>query len=338
MSRKSVRGVQLGRKVDQRIITAVESLENRILLSGGSWFQAMGPASLTLRVTGKDLQLVDTDDPSQVRASTPLGEIFAGVRIDSNGFNVRLKVDASVPKVPGGILFTGAEGKSTLVGPGVDTDWHISGPESGDLGGADYLQFTGVTNLLGATDNKDTFYVSGNGSVGGMIDGGTGGFDSMVLEDSGSSAARFSASGPHSGTVALGNRIVRYDGLEPVTLVGAQVDVVVSGSASDDQMLLEDIGGGMLRVSSGSATPTFESVTFQVPSHSLTIDGLGGLDQINVVNAVNLGSADLVAKAESISVPAGASLTGSGQVSLQALAQNSFSGVIAPRQSILMPR
>jgi len=86
----------------------------------------------------------------------------------------------------------------------------------------------------------------------------------------------------------------------------------------------------VLRVRSGTATPTFESVSFQVPSHSLTIDGLGGVDQINVVNSVNLGSANFLAQAESISVPVGAAITGSGQVSLQALAQNVFSGATSP--------
>ena len=105
--------------------------------------------------------------------------------------------------------------------------------------------------------------------------------------------------------------------MAPVTLNGPQTDVVVTGSSGDDLMNVQDLGGGMMEVSSGGVIPTFESVTFQTPSHSLSVDGGGGFDQISVTNALNLGRADFTATAEQITVPATASIT-AGNVTLSA--------------------
>src|SRR5262249_2550525 len=62
-----------------------------------------------------------------------------------------------------------------------------------------------------------------------------------------------------------------------------QTDVTVTGSAANDNMVVEDLGGGMMRVRSGDVIPTFESVQFQTPSHSLTVNGGAGIDQLSFV-------------------------------------------------------
>ncbi len=264
-------------------------------------------------------------------ASTAVANIRNGVVISGNGQNLNLTIDASVPtNLGGGILFDGGTGTTTLIGPDRDTTWDITGPGAGDLGGAAFVRFTGVANLLGAANNDDSFHMGASGSIAGVIDGGPGGFDSLIVDGTTPVPTTYTPSRPHSGTIGLGPRTVSYAGLEPVTLSGPQTDLLVTGSAGDDQMVVEDLGGGMLQVHSAAASPTFESVTFQTPSHSLTIDGAGGTDQISVDGAVNLGAADFLAEAESITVPAGAAINGTGQITLQAIGQGVLSASASP--------
>src|SRR5204863_1606037 len=137
-----------------------------------------------------------------------------------------------------------------------------------------FVQFTGVTNLRGAANNRDTFHTTAAGSIAGVIDGGPGGFDSLVIDSAPPGPARFTAFGPHSGTIALGAQTINYDGLEPITLGGTASDVTVTGSAGDDNLVVETLGGGMMQVR--STTGTIESVQFAAPTNSLTVDGGDG--------------------------------------------------------------
>ncbi len=67
----------------------------------------------------------------------------------------------------------------TLIGPSADTTWTVSGANSGSV---DSLSFSGVENLLGAPNNDDTFVLQQNGSLSGGLDGGAGGYDTLVLD------------------------------------------------------------------------------------------------------------------------------------------------------------
>ncbi|MCI0464745.1 MAG: hypothetical protein L0Z62_48090, partial [Gemmataceae bacterium] len=261
----------------------VERLEDRLAPAGDLLFRATNATPLTLRVVGEDFQIVDSEAPFTVLASSPLAAITAGVRIEGADFDLHLTVDASVPQVRGGIRFDAGTGTNTLAGLGVDSTWHVIGPGAGHLHSPDWLSFTGVTNLRGAADNRDTFLFAAGGSLAGVVDGGAGGFDSMVIDSPTPGRVQFTATGPHSGTVALLERTITYDGLEPITLVGPQTVVSVTGSASDDIMLVEDLGGGVMRVRSGHASPTFESVQFETPANSLLVDGGGGTDEIRII-------------------------------------------------------
>lgn len=282
--RKSIRHLQ------------IEQLEDRIALdANGLFWQAVDATPLLLREANDQLQIVNRDAPGQVLAAVPVGAVTGGVVIEGASQDVSLTIDASVPVLPGGVLFRGGTGSNTLIGPAVDTRWHITGPGMGDLGGPNFVRFSGVDNLVGAANNRDTFCLSAAGSVAGVIDGGSGGFDSLVVDNATPTATQYTPAGPHSGTLTLGARSIRFAGLEPVTLNGPQTDVTVTGSAGDDVMNVENLSEspGMTTVSSPSST--FESLTFQTPSHSLTVTGGGGYDQINVVNALNLGNADFIA-------------------------------------------
>ena len=67
----------------------------------------------------------------------------------------------------------------TLHGPAADSAWTIDGANAGNVGG---VAFTGFENLAGASNNKDTFTLAPGGSVSGLMDGGDGGFDSLVID------------------------------------------------------------------------------------------------------------------------------------------------------------
>lgn len=69
---------------------------------------------------------------------------------------------------------------------------------------------------------------------------------------------------------------------------------------------------------------TIESLSFAVPSHSLTIGGIGGTDSVTISGAngaINLGAIPFTVRAETIIVAAGANLT-AGDITLAAQATN----------------
>src|SRR5262245_20514269 len=142
------------RKRPRRVPLGLEPLEDRVTPTGDLWYQAGGAEDLTLRRSGDDLQVVDTNRLSVVRASKPLGQITDGVRIEGNGFDVNLTVDASVSRVAGGIRFDAGAGTNALLGPGIDSTWHVTGPGAGWLRSPEFFQFSGVERLVGAADNK----------------------------------------------------------------------------------------------------------------------------------------------------------------------------------------
>src|SRR5262249_47200545 len=126
---------------------SLEQLENRLAPSAASLvYAAADDTPLTLLKHGGDIQVVETEAPTVVLASRALADIAGGVRVEGNGHDLTLTIDASLPQVPGGVTFAGGTGTNTLVGPGVDTTWHVDGPGAGDLGGKPYVQFSGVEN------------------------------------------------------------------------------------------------------------------------------------------------------------------------------------------------
>ncbi len=180
----------------------------------------------------------------------------------------------------GSLAVDGGAGNDTLFGPAnAEVTWNVTGANAGEVAN---VQFSAIENLSGASDNQDTFHIEAGGSIDGIIDGGSGGFDSLVINTSSPGSVHFSASGPHSGSIAIDEQTISYDGLEPITLEGAQTDIVVDGSSGNDRIVVEILDGGMMRVSSSDAIPTFESVTFQAPSKSLTVNGKIGSDTITV--------------------------------------------------------
>ena len=122
----------------------------------------------------------------------------------------------------------GGGGGDVLDGPQPNTSWTVTGPGSGTVGA---MAFAGMGHLVGAADNQDTFAISGTGQIAGGIDGGAGGYDSVVLNTTPSQSVALATVDSSSGSVSIDGRVTAYTGMEPVT-VGASANLTVSLAAS----------------------------------------------------------------------------------------------------------
>ena len=136
------------------------------------------------------------------------------------------------------------------------------------------VNFGNVENLRGAAGNKDTFTVLGGGSLAGLMDGGVGGCDSLVLDSGVHASVIYLATGPDSGTIARDTDVLDYAGLEPIIDNLVVADRIVATSNLTDNARLADLGAQLI-LESTDVIPAFESVTFAKPTNSLTIN-LGG--------------------------------------------------------------
>ena len=234
----------------------------------------------------------------------------------------------------------GGSGNDTLFGFHTDTTWNITGADSGLVEG---ISFAGFENLSGQADNQDTFVLSSSGSLSGILDGGDGGFDTLVLDGGNYETVTYQAYDPNSGTIQRDGDLLTYAGLEPITNTGTANAVVFStGNFDDFDASLTDNGNGTLTL----AGTTFEDVTFNDPGTSLTINlgddpiplvkdsltinsfdlsgvnltvnGEDGDDEVVFAGAVNAGN--VLIDAETITVNAAVNAT--GDITLNAIASD----------------
>src|SRR4051812_25233092 len=100
----------------------LEALEDR-RTPAALTYTAPRDGAVTLLLRESKLQIVDTAEPSHVLATRSLQEINAGVIVSGRGYNLDLTIDASVPKMRGGIFFDGGAGQNSLFGPARDITW-----------------------------------------------------------------------------------------------------------------------------------------------------------------------------------------------------------------------
>ena len=101
----------------------------------------------------------------------------------------------------------------TLVGPKANTTWVLTGAGTGTVGPsaspAGAVKIDGFKNLTGAPNNQDKFVVGTGGSLAGTVDGGAGGFDTMVISGTHASVSTV-ATGPNSGVVTVDGKPIVY--------------------------------------------------------------------------------------------------------------------------------
>src|SRR5262249_42880832 len=131
--------------------------------------------------------------------------------------------DGGAGNISGGgiesVSFTGVSrlaaggANDALHGPAADGTWTVSGAGSGTVGA---LQFSGFERLVGARGNRDEFVFEPGGSISGGIDGGPGGFDTLVVSGGTYANVEYTTTGPDSGFVTRDGDVIVYSGLEPI--------------------------------------------------------------------------------------------------------------------------
>ncbi len=111
------------------------------------------------------------------------------------------------------------------------------------------------------------------------MDGGAGGFDTIVLDGGTYSSVVYRGTGPNSGTIQRDTDLISYAGVEPITDNGSattEVIIVDGGNNNDDQIVVSD-NSGNLHIESTNGL--FESIDItSAPSISLEIQSGGGND------------------------------------------------------------
>ena len=129
-------------------------------------------------------------------------------------------------------------------------------------------------------------------SGGVTVNGGTGGNDTLTLDNVGSSFTThtYDYTNANDGTITLSDgtddTTINYTGLEPVTNDGTAANAIFNLPTTDDDASLIDAGtssDGLMTLMSNSSS--FESTTFVVPTASLTINGGAGNDTIVFASA-----------------------------------------------------
>jgi len=207
-----------------------EPLEPRLLLSSDlAYTAAAGTAvDLTLRMQKVDdvdtLQLINNIDQSIVESQALYDTstvVITGADQDDT-----LRLDLDFDDLLDSMLFNfyGGLGNDTLIGPADNSTWHITGEDSGTIAS---VNFSEVENLFGAPNNEDTFSFEAGGSLSGKIEGGAGGFDSLIIAGGTYDSIIFSPTGPNSGIIDLDGELIAYSGLGPVLVnAGVVTDVI----------------------------------------------------------------------------------------------------------------
>jgi hypothetical protein len=308
-SRKQKRQRKKGKRPESRQVLYFEPLEPRILLSADLVYSTSGGShDLTLQVQNVDgvdtVQLVDMQAADGVVLASQALSDTNNVVITGSAENDRLTIDFTNPFRDHAIFFSDMSQADSdvlrIIGPD-ETTWDVTGKDSGSVEG---VSFDHVENLTGDAGNNDTFIFGQNGSLAGRIEGGAGGFDTLVIDGVSSGTVAFTPTGPESGFVDLDGNLISYAGLEPIIYDGTATDMIFNLSGDGDHAVLETSGTGLrLRSTNG----TFEETDFSAPTGSLTINGQDGDDSVVLAGDLYIDNAmDLTVNAESITVDSGA--------------------------------
>lgn len=276
----------------------VETLEDRVLLSATSLYTAADASSavdVTLTVqaqNGAETLLVVDNSTAAVLASVDLSTLLGNepVSIIGSAYDDRITIDASVlnATIAQGIQVDGGGGVDILLGPSQDLTWQIVGPDAGFVGN---VTFSNIANLTGAADNEDTFVFEVGGSLSGTIDGGAGGYDTLVMNGGSFDAGTFVFDNSSDGSIDLmGGGLISYVGLEPITSSITLTDVVLTFNSAPSTITLTSAGPGMMTITSGAS----ETLTFANPTNSLTINAGGGNDTVVITSVDAAFNASLI--------------------------------------------
>lgn len=223
------------------------------------------------------------------------------LKIDHDGGTETWQIDAPGSGQASGladVTFTnvqqliGGGGGDVLAGSAADTTFTVTGAGEGNLinpgsGSPVTMGFAGFEYLQGAANNNDSFVITQTGMIA-AVDGGDGGFDTLVLDGSYGTLLS-SPVDAHSGAITLDGDTIQYAGLEPITASGTVADVVYNLPTGADATLSAIAGQpGWMRL----AGSTFETTNFMDPTSSLTINLSGYNGQTYLSSTLTIASFD----------------------------------------------
>jgi hypothetical protein len=193
-------------------------------------------------------------------------------------------------------VVTGSASSDTIRGPPADVvQWTVDGTNEGTVAG---VSFSSFENLLGSADNADVFSVSKGATVSGIIDGGSGGTDSLLLFTSDTDAAVYNVAGTDvAGTTHLAGTVaVAFAGLDHLDVIsGNDSTRYISGTDFADTMTFASNGATSMKVTLAhvawydpAAGVITSSLTFANPLTALVIEGRAGADTI-VIQSLSPG-------------------------------------------------
>src|SRR5205823_6123795 len=152
------------------------------ILAAGALVNNLDFLQGTLTVHGGGTLLVlDTNAPAKESFTLTAGSLsrvgsgaivfdptLSQLQLYAGAFDDQILVQ-SVPVMPVGLI--GGNGANTLIGPGDNMLWKITGSNAGLLG--DHVHFSQFQNLTGGSGD-DHFVIQNNQGVSGVIKGGTG--------------------------------------------------------------------------------------------------------------------------------------------------------------------
>ena len=134
--------------------------------------------------------------------------------------------------------------------------------------------------LLGGADNEDVFIVEQGGSLSGYLEGGPGGFDTLVIEGGQYGSVVYKPVDASSGSVRLDAAEISYLGLEPVNDNSVAPEKTVDGSGAANVLTIESgLDAADPIVVSG---PGLETHTVTQPTQLLTVNAGNNDDTINL--------------------------------------------------------
>jgi len=273
--RKQVKNSKTSSRRSNKVL--LEPLEPRLLLSADLAFQATGAVNnLTLQmqnVQGVDtLQVVDTAYPTNVLASQALADTSAVV-ITGGTEGDKLTIDFTNPfSTPVSFTDTSASGQDTLGITGGDRTWNITGSNGGTSSGTatGTVTFTGIENLSGGPNNNDTFVFSSGASESGVIDGGSGGTDTLDYSALTSPVSVNLGAGTATATAGVinienifggsANDLITGDANANILTGGGGNDTLAGGAGNDIYLFDANValGTDIITESSGGGTDTLD--------------------------------------------------------------------------------
>ncbi len=193
---------------------------------------------------------------------------------------------------PGAFLYRSSlPGDLTLAVDG--PDYEISETATGQVVARQAVAATRSIEVDGVDYYDDTLTVDfGRGAITAPItdNGGTAGYDTLVIHGGEFARSRYLATNHDSGTITLDAETITYTGLEPITDTTNVAARVFDDTASGPQTIRLVAGTQPGTTTIDSPSGSFEGITFPNPATSLTINTGGGNDTV-LLQSVGTGFA-----------------------------------------------